>query len=63
MEFYGWREFRNCKQIGALSGLVGTPYNSGQSEREQGISKAGNQCVRALAIESAWLRIRLQPHR
>jgi transposase len=61
MEFYGWREFKNRKQIGALSGLVGTPYNSGLSEREQGISKAGNRRVRALAIELAWLWVRLQP--
>jgi transposase len=61
MEFYGWREFANRKQIGALSGLTGTPYNSGLSEREQGISKAGNPRVRALAIELAWLWVRLQP--
>ncbi len=61
MEFYGWRAFENRKQIGALSGLAGTPYNSGQSEREQGISKAGNRRVRALAIELAWLWVRLQP--
>lgn len=61
MEFYGWRAFENRKQIGALSGLAGTPYNSGLSEREQGISKAGNRRVRALAIELAWLWVRLQP--
>jgi transposase len=60
-EFYGWRAFKNRKQIGALSGLVGTPYNSGQSEREQGISHEGNPRVRSLAIELAWLRVRLQP--
>ncbi|MES9852284.1 MAG: IS110 family transposase [Candidatus Thiodiazotropha sp. L084R] len=62
MEFYGWRAFKNRKQIGALSGLVGTPYNSGQSEREQGISHEGNPRVRSLAIELAWLWVRLQPH-
>jgi transposase len=61
MEFYGWRAFENRKQIGALSGLAGTPYNSGLSEREQGISKAGNSRIRALAIELAWLWVRLQP--
>lgn len=60
-EFYGWRAFKNRKQIGALSGLVGTPYNSGQSEREQGISHEGNPRVRSLAIELAWFWIRLQP--
>lgn len=61
-EFYGWREFKNRKQIGALSGLVGTPYNSGLSEREQGISHEGNPRIRSLAIELAWLWVRLQPN-
>ncbi len=37
------------------------PYNSGQSEREQGISKAGNKHVRALIVELAWLWLRWQP--
>jgi transposase len=62
MEFYGWRRFRNRREIGALAGLVGTPYQSGQSAREQGISKAGNPRVRALAIELAWMWVRLQPN-
>ena len=42
-------------------GLVGTPYNSGQSDREQGISKAGNARVRATLVELAWMWIRYQP--
>lgn len=62
MEFFGWRQFRNARQIGALAGMVGTPYQSGQSAREQGISKAGNPRVRAMAIELAWLWVRLQPN-
>ncbi len=37
------------------------PYNSGQSEREQGISKAGNKHVRSLIVELAWLWLRWQP--
>ncbi|OOG23439.1 hypothetical protein B1C78_11310 [Thioalkalivibrio denitrificans] len=61
MEFFGWREFRNAKQVGALAGLTGTPYASGQINREQGISKAGNRRVRALAVEIAWLWLRYQP--
>jgi transposase len=61
-EFYGWRAFKNRKQIGALSGLVATPYNSGLSEREQGISHEGNPRIRSLAIELAWLWVRLQPN-
>lgn len=61
MEFFGWRAFRNRREIAALAGLVGTPYNSGDSERDQGISKAGNRRVRAMIVEIAWLWLRFQP--
>jgi transposase len=61
LEFFAWREFRNRRQIGALSGLTPTPYQSGGENREQGISKAGNRWVRAVAIEIAWGWLRYQP--
>jgi len=61
MEFFGWRDFRNRRELAALAGLVGTPYNSGESERDQGISKAGNRRVRAMIVEIAWLWLRFQP--
>jgi transposase len=61
MEFFGWREFRNRRQVGALSGLTPTPYQSGDESREQGISKAGNRPIRAMAIEIAWGWLRFQP--
>ena len=61
MELFGWREFRNRKQVGAIVGLVPTPHDSGQAEREQGMSKAGNRHVRAMAIEIAWGWLRFQP--
>lgn len=60
-EFFAWRDFGNVRQVGALAGLTGTPYNSGGSVREQGISKAGSRRVRALAIELAWSWLRYQP--
>jgi transposase len=60
-EFFGWRAFRNRREVAALAGLVGTPYNSGESERDQGISKAGNRRVRAMIVEIAWLWLRFQP--
>ena len=62
MELFGWRKFKNRKEVAAALGLTPTPYNSGQSERDQGISKSGNRRVRALAIEIAWLWLRYQPH-
>ena len=61
MEFFGWRDFRNRRQIGALSGLTPTPYDSGAARREQGISKAGNRRIRALSVEIAWAWLRFQP--
>jgi len=61
MEFFAWREFRNRRKLGALAGLAPTPYQSGDNAREQGISKAGNRPVRAMAVEIAWAWVRYQP--
>jgi transposase len=60
-EFFGWREFRNRREIGALAGLVPTPYHSGDSERDQGVGKAGNRRIRTWAIEVAWGWLHYQP--
>jgi transposase len=60
-ELFAWRDIRNGKELGALVGLTPTPYDSGKSEREQGISKAGNKHVRSLIVELAWLWRRWQP--
>ena len=62
MEFFAWRGFRNRRQVGACAGLTGTPYDSGASKRDQGISKAGNRRVRTMMIEIAWLWLRYQPN-
>jgi transposase len=37
MEFFSGRVFENRRQVGSAAGLTGTPYASGNSEREQGI--------------------------
>ncbi|MGH6855721.1 MAG: transposase, partial [Aestuariivirga sp.] len=58
MELFAWRVFANQRQLGACAGLTPTPYSSGDSEREQGISKAGNRRVRRLMIELSWLWLR-----
>jgi transposase len=61
-EFFAWRQFRNRKQVGSLAGLAPTPYQSGDRlHREQGISRAGNERVRNMAIEIAWAWLRFQP--
>lgn len=59
-EFF-WREFSNRREVGGASGLAGTPFDSGGSDHEQGISKAGNRRVRKLMTEVAWFWIRYQP--
>lgn len=60
-EMYGWREFRNRKEVGSALGLTPTPYSSGNDQREQGISKAGNKRARSLLVELSWLWLRYQP--
>lgn len=61
MEFFGWRKFKNRRQVAGCAGLDPTPYDSGESVREQGISKAGNKRVRWLMVELAWSWLRYQP--
>jgi transposase len=62
MELFGWRQFQNRRQLAAAVGLTPTPYNSGDSSREQGISRTGNRRIRKLLIEIAWAWLRFQPH-
>jgi transposase len=61
MEFFGWRHFRNRREVAGAAGLSPTPYQSGDSPREQGISKAGNPRVRTMMVEIAWSWLRYQP--
>lgn len=61
MEFFGWREFKNRREVGGLAGLAPTPHQSGDLDQERGIDKAGNRHVRAMAIEIAWGWLRYQP--
>jgi transposase len=60
-ELFGWRRFQNRRQVGAIVGLTPTPFQSGDSRREQGISKAGNVPVRRMMVELAWGWLRWQP--
>ncbi len=56
-----YRSFDNRRQVGSYVGLAGMPYDSGDSRRDQGISKAGNHRAREFAIELAWLWLYHQP--
>lgn len=61
MEFFGWRTFHHEREVGGLAGLAPTPYQSGDTAQELGMSKAGNVYVRALIIQIAWAWLRFQP--
>src|SRR5918998_2292997 len=61
MEFFGWRELKHRREVGGLAGLTPTPYQSGESAREQGITKSGNRHVRWMTTELAWSWLRYQP--
>lgn len=61
MKLY-WRTFRNRREVGGCTGLVGTPYDSGTSRQDQGISKQGDPRIRSLLIELSWMWLRYQPN-
>ena len=60
-ELFGWRRIGNRRELGSLAGLAPTPYASGETRREQGISKAGNRRVRWMMVQLAWGWLRYQP--
>jgi transposase len=62
VELFAWREFRNGREVGGCSGLTPTPYQSGTTQHEQGIDKAGNRWLRRVAVQLAWSWVRWQPH-
>jgi transposase len=57
-----WRQFRNRREIGGLLGFAPTPYESGETARDQGISRAGNARLQSISIQLAWNWVRWQPH-
>jgi transposase len=61
VEMFGWRKFENRRQIGAYIGLDPQRYDSGETERDQSITRQGNNRVRRLAIQLARNWLRYQP--
>lgn len=55
------RQFDNRRQVAAYAGLAPTPWQSGQVDREQGVSKSGNPRLRTTLIQVAWFWVRHQP--
>jgi transposase len=56
-----YRPFATRKEVAAYAGLTPSPFDSGQWQREQGISKAGNPLLRKTLTELAWPWLRYQP--
>jgi transposase len=60
-DVFGWRTFANRREVGGFLGFTPKPYDSGETTREQGISKAGNRAIKGLMTELAWAWLRYQP--
>ena len=56
-----YKDFRNRREVASYFGLAPSPWQSGGTDREQGISKAGNPRARCAAVELSWLWLRHQP--
>jgi transposase len=56
-----YKDFDNRRQVASYFGLAPSPWQSGGTDRNQGISKAGNPRARCAAIELSWLWLRHQP--
>lgn len=56
-----FRRFDNRRQIAAYAGLAPSPWQSGGTDREQGIAKSGNPRLRTTMVELAWFWLRHQP--
>lgn len=55
------RTFKNRKHLASFFGLAPAHCASGETSRDQGISKAGNKPARVMMVELAWCWLRYQP--
>jgi transposase len=56
-----YKDFNNRREVASYFGLTPSPWQSGGTDRDQGISKAGNPRARCAAVELSWLWLRHQP--
>jgi len=56
-----WRAFTNRRQVGGLLGFAPLKYESGDSSRDQGISRAGNDRLQGTMVQLAWSWVQWQP--
>jgi transposase len=57
-----WRAFTNRRQVGGLLGFAPLKYESGDTSRDQGISRAGNDRLQGTMVQLAWGWVQWQPH-
>jgi transposase len=60
-EGLAWRAFKNRRQVGGLLGFAPVKYESGESSRDQGISRAGNNRLQSTMVQLAWGWVKWQP--
>jgi hypothetical protein len=53
--------FANRRQLASYVGIAPMPYQSGATDRDRSISRAGNPRARTTLIQLAWLWLRYQP--
>ena len=56
-----WRAFTGRRQIGGLLGFAPLKYESGETSRDQGISRAGNDRLQGTMVQLAWSWVHWQP--
>jgi len=55
------RTFETRRHVASFIGLAPSPYQSGDVDRDRGISKAGTKLARQTFVELAWMWLRYQP--
>ena len=56
-----YRRFRNRRELAGWVGITPTPWASGDTQRDQGISRDGPAWIRAHLIQMAWRWLHNQP--
>lgn len=56
------RKFETRRHVASFVGLAPSPYNSGDTQRDRGINKAGTKLARQTLVELAWFWLRYQPN-
>jgi transposase len=56
------RSFETRRHVASFVGLAPSPYNSGETDRNRGINKAGTKLARHTLVELAWSWLRYQPN-